>query len=167
MELGSIFVGFVTGVLLALAGAWINISLTRKSESRSTLEAAEYEMYLKLNELYNWYFWFSANELHQQETSQEVVDETYKIASDLARLLHANERTEFASDLIKILYDERYPTYDARWKHISALSDRVGSKVVPVHIKHLRELGESNIHLMAENGFVAKAPASSRFKLRV
>ena len=132
-----------------------------------SLEAAEYEIYLKLNELYNWYFWFSTNELHQQETPQEVVDETYKIATDLGRLLHANERTEFASDLIRILYDESYSTYDARWKHISELSDRIGSKVVPVHIKHLRELSKSNIHLMAKDGFVSKAPASSRFKLRV
>lgn len=167
MEIASILIGFITGVLLALAGAWINISLNHKAESRSTLESAEYEMYLKLNDLYNWYFWFSTNELHQRETPQEVVDEIYKIATDLARLLHANERTEFASDLIKILYDESYPTYDARWKHISALSDRIGSKVVPVHIKHLSELSESNIHLMAKDGFVAKAPASSRFKLGV
>jgi hypothetical protein len=167
MDYVSIFAGFVSGVLLALAGAWINITLNNRSADNVALKAAEYEMYLKLNDLYNWYFWYATNELHKIDTPQDIADECHKIAVDLARLLHENEVTEFAEELLKILYDESYETYDQRWKHMSALSEKMGNKVVPVHRQRLSQISESNIHLMAQEKFVAKAPASSRFKMGV
>ena len=167
MDYVGISAGFVSGVLLSLAGAWINIYFGKRSESNSILKAAEYEMYLKLNDLYNWYFWYATNELHKKNTPQEITDECHKIAIELARLLHGNEDTEFSQELIKILYDEGYKTYDERWKHMSALSEKMGDKVVPIHRKRLSEISNSNIHLMAQDKFVAKAPASSRFKLEV
>lgn len=167
MDYVSVFAGFVSGVLLALAGAWINISLSKRSQDKSALKAAEYEMYLKLNDLYNWYFWYSTNELHKRDTPQDITDACHKIAVELAKLLHENEETEFAQELMKILYDESYETYDQRWKHMSALSEKMGSKVVPVHRQRLGQISETNIHLMAQEKFVAKAPASSRFKMGV
>lgn len=167
MEYLSIFAGFVSGILIALAGAWINLSLSKKSERDSKLKAAEYEMYLKLGDLYNWYFWYATDELHKKETPQNITDECYKIGIDLARLLHENEDTEFADELIKILYDESYKTYDERWKHMSVLSEKMGNKVVPFHSKYLSEISDSNVQLMAKERFTAKAPASSRFKLKV
>lgn len=41
MDYVSVFAGFVSGVLLALAGAWINISLSKRSQDKSALKAAE------------------------------------------------------------------------------------------------------------------------------
>lgn len=167
MDYVSIFAGFVSGVLLALAGAWINISLSKRSQDKSVLKAAEYEMYLKLNDLYNWYFWYATNELHKKDTPQDITNECYKIATGLAKLLHENEETEFAQELMQILYDESYETYNKRWKHMSVLSEKMGNKVVPVHRKRLNQINESNILLMAQEKFVAKAPASNRFRKRV
>jgi hypothetical protein len=165
MDYLSIFAGFVSGILLALVGTWINITLSKRAENNSLLKAAEYEMYLKLNDLYNWYFWYATNELHKKDTSHDITNECHKIAIDLARLLHENEETEFADELIKILYDENYETYNQRWQHMSDLSEKMGKKVVPVHLQRLAEISDSNIHLMAQDKFVAKAPASSRFKM--
>ena len=167
MDYVSIFAGFVSGILIALTATWINITLNKKSEKNSSLRAAEYEMYLKLNDLYNWYFWYSTNEFHKIDTPQDITDECHKIAINLARILHQNEDTEFAPELIKILYDEGYKTYDERWKHMSTLSEKMGNKVVPIHRQRLSEITNTNIRLMAQYKFVAKAPASSRFKLGV
>lgn len=167
MDYVSIFAGFVSGVLLALAAAWINISLSKRTQDKSALNVAEYEMYLKLNDLYNWYFWYATNELHEKDTPQDITDECHKIAIGLAKLLHENEKTEFAQELMQILYDESYETYNQRWKHMSALSEKMGDKVVPVHRQRLNQISKSNIHLMAKDKFIAKAPATSRFKMRV
>ena len=167
MEYLTASFGFFSGLFVALIAAWINVKLGKNKEDAQKLESAEYEMFLRLNDLYNWYFWFSTNELHKEKTPQNTVDECHKIANELAKLLHANERTEFANELMRILHDESYPTYDARWKHMSLLSDKMGDKVVPVHRKHLKEIGENNINFMADGGFVAKAPASPRFKMGV
>ncbi|MFA6164648.1 MAG: hypothetical protein WC685_14615 [Methylobacter sp.] len=92
------------------------------------------------------------------------MDTIHNIAMDIAKQLHKNENSEFTEELLKILYDESYETYTERWKHMSELSEKMGSKVAPRHRRYLRALSESNIHLMAKADFVAKAPASISFK---
>ena len=167
MEYLTIVSSFLSGLFVALIAALIKVKLDQSKEVSVKLKEAEYEMFLKLNDLYNWYFWFSTNELHKKETPKEIVGECHSIAQELAKLLHANERTEFAKELMKILHDESYPTYDARWKHMFSLAEKMGDKVVPLHRKYLKEIGDSNIHIMASSEFVAKAPVSPRFKIGV
>jgi len=167
MEYLAAILGFIGGVTLAVLTALINLKITNTKEKKIKTEEAEYNLYLKLNDLYNWYFWLATNELHKVETSNEVKDTIYDIAIDIAKLLHKNENSEFAEELLKILYDESYETYDQRWKHMSDLSERMGCKTVPKHQEYLKALGNQNITLMAKGSFVPKAPASSRFKLGV
>ena len=167
MEFISTALGFIGGISLALITALINLKLSNEKEAKKELESAEYNLYIKLNDLYNWYFWLATNELHKKETNEDVTDTIHKIAIDIAELLHKNETSEFAEELLKILYDESYVTYDERWKQMAELSDKMGYKVVPKHQKYLKELSNSNILLMASSTFVSKAPASSRFKYRV
>lgn len=167
MDYMGMFLSFISGVLLTLFGTWINTSINENLKASSALKDAEYKMYLKLNDLYNWYFWYATNELHQKKTTQNITDECYRMATELAKLLHGNERTEFAADLMKILYDENYQTYNERWKHMSSLIEKMGRRVVPVHTQRLGEISDSNLVLMAQDDFVAKAPASSSFKMGI
>jgi len=81
-------------------------------------------MYLDLSDLYNWYFWLATNELHRKETDKDTIRTIHEIAARLAAKLRENETSEFSSELIKILYDESYPTYTSRWKHMSELSEK-------------------------------------------
>lgn len=166
MEYISIFLGFVTGVVITLIGAWVNISLSKKSDDNSKLKSAEYEMYLKLGDLYNSYFWFASNELRGKETGKDEAAECYKVAMELARLLHKNENTDFSKDLLRILYDETYDNYMSRWKDMERLSDEMAKKVAPVHRKYLSSIDEANMVVMAREDFEPKAPALYRFKLR-
>ena len=167
MDYLSEVLAFIGGVSMVAITATINTKINEKSEAEKKLADAEYEFFIRLNNLYNWYFWLASNELHGQETSKDTIVQINDIATDLAKLLHENEKSEFAEELLKILYDESYETYNDRWKHMAELSSKIGKKVSPVHHKYSKSLSESNIKLMAKEGFVSKAPASGRFRIGV
>ncbi|PCF97375.1 hypothetical protein [Vreelandella nigrificans] len=167
MDIQSIALGFLSGVLLALIGGLINHKIKTKSEEQKAIEKAEYELFLKLNDLYQWYFWLATNELHKKETDDEIITTIHKIAVDIGQELHKNEDSEFTEQLLRILYDESYETYTQRWKEMSSLSEVMGKKVTPKHHKYLKQLNDSNLTYMAKSGFTPKAPGTSRFRLRV
>lgn len=167
MDIQSIALGFLSGVLLALIGGLINHKIKTKSEEQNAIEKAEYELFLKLNDLYQWYFWLATNELHKKETNDEIITTIHKIAVDIGQELHKNEDSEFTEQLLRILYDESYETYTQRWKEMSSLSEVMGKKVTPKHHKYLKQLNDSNLTYMAKSGFTPKAPGTSRFWLRV
>lgn len=163
MDIVGASIGFLSGILLAAFTTYFNSIASKRGEKAKRLLRAEYEMYLDLSDLYNWYFWLATNELHRKETIKIIHD----IAARLATKLRENETSKFSAELIKILYDESYPTYTARWKHMSELSEKMAKKVTPNHMKQLRLISDTNIQLMAREGFVPKAPATSRFYLGV
>ncbi len=167
MEYSGLVIGFLSGVLLTIFAAYVNTTFSKNSKNDESLKKAEYEIYLKLSDLYNWYFWLATNELHQRETTDEIIDTISDIAIDIAKQLHKYEESEFTHELLQILYDESYKTYDARWKHMSELSKKMSKKITPLHNVYLNQLSEKNIHLMAKEGFKPKAPASSRFRMGV
>jgi len=131
MDVTSIIIGFLSGVVLSIFTAFINFRLSRKPDEYKALVKSKYEIYLKLNDLYNWYFWLVTNELHNKETDKETIETIHNIAVNLARELHKNENSEFTEKLLRILYDESYETFDARWKHISKLSEKLATKLLP------------------------------------
>ena len=167
MDVAGTLIGFISGTLLAAFSTYFNSTASKRDANAKQLLRAEYEMYLDLSDLYNWYFWLATNELHRKETDLGVIKTSHEIASRLGAKLRENETSEFSSELIKVLYDESYPTYTARWKHMSELSEKMAKKVTPNHMKQLKSISDTNIQLMAQEGFVPKAPATSRFYLGV
>jgi hypothetical protein len=167
MEYIELVVAFVSGIIVTLLGAWLNIFLNNREKKAYKLHDAEYEMFLKLGELNNWYFWLASNEVRNRENEQEIFDECYELARDLAKSLHQHEETEFAEELMKVLYDESYTSFNERYKQMCALSKRMADKLSPVHRKYLSSLEESNLNIMASEDFVPKAPALYRFKQRI
>ncbi|MFI8737243.1 hypothetical protein ACIGKM_15140 [Ectopseudomonas toyotomiensis] len=165
MDITGTLIGFFSGVLLAALSTYFNAIASKRAENTKKLLRAEYEMYLDLSDLYNWYFWLATNELHRKETDKDTIKTIYDIAARLATKLRENEESAFSAELINILYNESYPTYNARWKHMSELSEKMAKKVTPNHMKQLREISDTNIQLMAQEGFIPKAPATSRFYL--
>lgn len=167
MEFSLDIFSFLSGALLVLIGAFVNQRIKEKADKETRLRESEYKLYLKLNSLYQWYFWFATNELHKKETDNEVYDECYKIAVSIARELNENDSSEFTEELLHLLYDETIPTYTERWKAMGALSDKMAAKLTPVHKKLSRKLNDANIELMARSDFLARAPASARFGFKV
>jgi len=167
MDIVGTSIGFFSGILLAAFSTYLNSAASKRDENAKKLLRAEYEMYLDLSDLYNWYFWLATNELHRKETDKDTIRTIHEIAARLATKLRENETSEFSSELIKILYDESYPTYTSRWKHMSELSEKMAKKVTPNHMKQLKIISDTNIQLMAQEGFIPKAPATSRFYLGV
>ena len=160
-------ISFVSGVIITLIASIVNQKIKESSEKSAKLRESEYEIFLKLNQLYQSYFWFATNELHRKETSDEIYVECHKIANSIAQDLHKNEESEFTRELLIIIYDESITSHNERWKAMSELSDRMAKKLTPLHRKLIQELNESNIYLMANPDFVSKAPGSARFRLRI
>ncbi len=167
MEPLSVIIGLISGAVLAVITAKINHHFDQRKEDKKKLRKAEYEIFLKLSALYNCYFWFATNELHGYETGRDISDEASEIAFELGVLIRENEHSEFCDDLLKILYDESHPTYNDRWKHMSALMDAIGKKSLPDYYRKIEAINEANIYLMAREGFVSKAPGTTRFRTRI
>ncbi len=136
----------------------------KNAEKRKALAAGEYEILQKLAELERNYFWLASNELHNKETDSSTIKAISDTALELSNLVYVYEESEFTKELLKILNDESYETYNKKWKHIL---DLMGSKIRPTYKKYIKELNDNNIALMAQDGFVAKAPASGRFRMGV
>lgn len=167
MEYFNLFAGFISGILISVISIYGNYLMKSKAETKEKILNAEYEIYLKLNELYEVYFWLATNELHKQETGLDIIKQVHSIAVDISKLIHKNQDSEFTTDLLKVLYDESYKTCNQRWKDISSLSDRMGEKLVPKYNKIVHDLNDSNILLMGTSGFKSKAPAMPRFLLQI
>jgi len=165
MDFFSIIIGLLIGLFLRTFTTLINIRFSEKSDDNKLLKESEYNLYLKLNDLYNWYFWLATNELHKKETKPEIIESIHKVAIELAQQLHQNESSEFTKELLKILYDESYESYNARWKHMSELSEKMGQKVSPIHRTYLKTLSDNNLNLMEKPSFSSKAPASPIFRM--
>ncbi|EGQ7932174.1 hypothetical protein ACCH70_004415 [Vibrio vulnificus] len=167
MDYKLALISFVSGVVITLITALVNQKIKESSEKSARLRESEYEIFLKLNQLYQSYFWFATNELHKKETDDEIYAECHKLANSIAQDLHKNEDSEFTKDLLRIIYDESISSHNERWKAMSELSDRMAAKLTPLHKKLIQELSESNIQLMARSNFVSRAPGSARFRLKV
>lgn len=167
MEYIELLVAFVSGVIVTLLGAWLNIFLNNRDKKAYKLHDAEYEMFLKLGELNNWYFWLASNETRNRENKQEIFDECYELARDLAKRLHQYEETEFAEELMKILYEESFESFNDRYRRMCALAEKMADKLSPIHRRCLSSFQESNLNIMANEDFVPKAPALYRFKQRI
>ncbi len=167
MEYSLDIFSFISGALLVLIAAYVNQKVKDGSDKKAKIRESEYRFYLKLNDLYQLYFWFATNEMHNKETSDEIYADCHKIAASLARDVHDNDGSEFTEELLRVLYDESIPTCMERWQEMAALLDKMAAKLTPVHKKLASKLDDTNIKLMAQSGFVSKAPASSRFRLRV
>ncbi|MGV7960098.1 hypothetical protein QPK13_02910 [Photorhabdus tasmaniensis] len=167
MNLYSIAFGFISGVIITIIAAIINHKIKIKSETENKIRNSEYKIMLKLGELYQEYFWLATNELHKKKTDDSIIVNIYNIATDIAKELHENESSEFTEDLLRIIYDESYDTYNNRWKDMANLSDRMAKKLVPQHNAIIKRINDENITLMAQPSFISKAPASSRFRFRI
>lgn len=167
MNLYPILFGFISGVITTIIAAVINHKIKTKSEFNSKVLKSEYKIMLKLNELYQEYFWLSTNELHKKETNDSIIIDAYNIAIDIAKELPEIDDSEFTEELLRIIYDESYPSYNARWKGMSDLSDRMAKKLIPKNNAIIKKINDTNIALMAKPTFISKAPASPRFRFRI
>lgn len=56
MDIVGTLIGFLSGILLAAFSTYLNSTAGKRDENAKKLLRAEYEMYLDLSDLYNWYF---------------------------------------------------------------------------------------------------------------
>lgn len=166
MKYVELLVAFVSGIIVTPLGSWLNIFFNGREKKAYKIYDAGYEIFLKLGELRNWYFLLASNEVRNRENKQEVFDECYELARDLAQKLHQNEKTEFAEELMKVLYDESFTSFNERYKKMCILSDKMSDKLYPIHRKYLSSIEESNVNLMTNEDFLPKSPALYIFKKR-
>lgn len=138
-------IGFASGVGTALIGALICSVLQRRNENRKKIEETQFQVYMKLMDVYNLYFWVTSLEIRGEEVTSEhkrrIREETWKIAD----LLRFEDKTPFAEDILHVLMSNEYPSTGARHDAMGAVLDKLGTIVNPRYQGVIKGISNANV----------------------
>lgn len=138
------FVGVVSGLLGAVIGSLLTNRLTRSRERDRLISERRFEIYMKLMDIYNAYFWWFSAELRKEPVPQRVRQNVNDLSWQLSDLLRSADEVDFLEDALEIIMGPSYESSEARYHAMSELVDRVGAQVNPRFAKKMKEIGEAN-----------------------
>ena len=139
-------IGFVGGVGVALIGAVIGAAVERRVESRKRIEATRFQVYLKMMDVYNLYFWVASLEVTSggdvtPDLKRRIREETWRIAD----LLRSEDKVPFVEDILRVLMSTDYPSAVARHDAMISIVDKLGAAVNPRYQRVIRAISEANL----------------------
>jgi len=154
----SVLLAFLSGVGVSVAGVLVASYLQRRRDLQQKVEAARFEIYLKLLELESRYFWLCLDE----EANQDIYPEMWGLSWSIADALRRVDRLEFADRVLQILFSNRYASPSERAEALRILIDNLGAAVNPRYVKSINLIREDN---KKYGGRRSNAPGGARMKV--
>jgi hypothetical protein len=154
------WLGFMGGILSTLIAALIASLVQRNYEQKKRTDAAQYEIYMRLLEIAEYYFWIASAELRGEEAPEEYVVKTRGQCWKLADKLREYDCILEIESIMKFLFSTSIVSSNDRARLLDKILERYGKKVNPSYHKHIRRLSEENIKLFAAREEKSKAPTA-------
>ena len=137
--------GFLSGVGVTLVGAYVANLLQRAEEKRRRVQENQLQVYLKLLDLYNQYFWIASLEMHGEEADSEMKKRIRTLAWQISDLLRMEDSVQHADEILRVLMSNEYSSASARHHAMGELLDKIGKKVNPTFQKVGKVLSNENV----------------------
>ncbi len=142
MNLVYVF-GLVSGVGFALFSALTTNFFTQKRERRKEIEKYEFDIYMKLRKLYQ-YFWIAKAKPEKEESNREIKTKVRNLAWEISDLLGFLDEYELIEDTLKITPGYNYESNFARYEAMNDLLIKLGNKINPQYVEAIRQISKGN-----------------------
>ena len=137
-------IGFASGVGVILIGAIIGYVFQRRAEKQHRIEETQFQVYMKMLDVYSLYFWVTSLELRGEEVSPELKRSIRNTTWQIADLLRF-EAVSYTENILKVLMSNEYPTAKARYDEMDKILSKFGSLVNPRYQHVVKSIGEGNV----------------------
>lgn len=158
--------GFIGGILAALAGAVIAAVIQRAHERRKEKSAARQTVYMLLLELNQQYFWVASAEATGAEPPEGTREACRKTAGAIADGLRAFDQVEHLDEILAVLFSTSILTANERAKRLDALLKNYGELVNPQYAKAIKKISSENVLGQAQRGTMKNNAPGSAFYTR-
>ena len=138
-------IGFASGIGVALISASIGFLFQRKSEKRRRIKETQYQVYMKLLDVYSFYFWVVSLELTGEEVSSDLKKRIRNTTWQIADLLRLEDSVSNTESILRVLMSNEYTTAKARYDEMDKILNKYGSLVNPRYQKVIKSISENNI----------------------
>jgi len=141
----QVLIGFASGVGVALIGAMVGSVFQRRAKRRRRIEETQFQVYMKLMDVYSLYFWVVSLELRGEEVSPELKRRIRNIAWQIADLLRFEDSVSYTENILRVLMSNEFPTAKARYDEMNKILDKFGSLVNPRYQHVIKTISEDNV----------------------
>jgi len=138
-------IGFASGVGVTMIGAVISYVFQRRAEKRHRIEETQFQVYMKLLDVYSLYFWVVSKELRGEEIRPEHKRRIRNTAWQIADLLRFEDSLLYTEDILRVLMSNEYSTAKARYEEMDKILKKFGSLVNPRYQRLIKFISENNV----------------------
>jgi hypothetical protein len=135
---------FLSGAAVPVFAATVTHFFTRRRERLRLMEDRRFQIFMKLLELNNQYFFWAGYELRGQAVPAALQQQCRKLAWEIADMLRVGE-VDCLEETLEVCVGPGFETASKRHDAMGALLGRLGSKVNPRYQKHIRDISARNI----------------------
>jgi len=150
--------GFLVGVIITMLGALFNNQLTIKREKQRIYKVRLFDIYMKMLELYGYYFWISSAEMQKKKPDEKIKYKCRELAWKIADLLRHIDDFKLLEEILIITHSHKYDNASERYRSMGDLINQLGKMINPKYlqvIKNINSYNENNL----ENNISLNAPA--------
>ena len=138
-------IGFIGGVIIALIGAIVGYVFQRRAEKRRRIKETQFQVYMKLMDIYNHYFWVTSMEFRGEKVILEHKRSIRNSAWQIADLLRFEDSVLYTENISRVLMSDEYPTVKARYEEMDEVLNKFGSLVNPRYQRVVKSISKDNL----------------------
>lgn len=157
--LTTALLSFLSGIGVTLVAALLANFLQRQNEKKKRVDAASFDIYMKLMELHGYYFWVLSAEIRGEAVRDDIKYNIQNLSWKIADILRYADEIKHLSQILDVLFSDRYNSTRDRYKAIGVLIDSISKIVNPCYSKVIKQISESSFkRRMDDPGFRSNAP---------
>ena len=141
----QVLIGFASGVGVVMIGAIISYMFQRRAEKRRRIEETQFQVYMKLMDVYSLYFWVVSLELTKEEVSPDLKRRIRNTAWQIADLLRFEGSVSYTENILRVLMSNEYPTAKARYDEMNKILNKFDSLINPCYQQVIKSISEGNV----------------------
>ena len=138
-------IAFASGVSVVLIGAIISYLFQRRTEKQRRIKETQFQVYMKLLDIYNLYFWVTSLKLEGEEVNPELKRNIRNSAWQIADLLRSEDSVSYTENILRVLMSDKYSTAIARHEEMGEILNKFGSLVNPRYQRVIKSISEDNL----------------------
>jgi len=140
----NLLLGFLSGIFVTVIGAKADSKFRKKRDKAKRIEDVRFNVYMKLMDLYNLYFWFASAETRKEKVSKEVQQKVRELAWEVGYYLRTADEIEYLEDIMYVIFSNKYDSFKSRYNDMNLLLDKLGDLVNPRYSRIIKNISNEN-----------------------
>lgn len=160
--MSDVWLGFFGGIVAALIAALAASFVQRQNQEKTRKEEARHEVYMRLLDINQQYFWIASSELRGEKPPDDVVVSVRQACWQLVEKLRECDSVECLDDIMDFLFSTSITSSNERAKLLDHVLDGYGRLVNPKYTEKIKQISNENVIRMGTNQVKSHPPTSWR-----